>query len=301
MQPRPYAQSKVALHDRRRARRLELHEKVHRLRRAGHSVQAIARYLKLSRTTVYRYLFMSRFPERVAHKRGPSILDPFLPYLQRWQDGCRNASQLWREIYAQGFPGTRRQVTRWVQERRDQPASSTPHKFLTHPSSLIPRSVSIASADQPALPAACQLVWLCLNHSEQLDPQELQFRDQLLVHPTLLQARLLAQDFQRMVHEREAQALDQWLLSCETASMPELANFAAGLWQDYSAVHAALSLPWSNGQTKGQVNKLQLIKRQMYGRAHLDLLRLPRPRAAIIFSYARKLRKSPLFGQPLLS
>ena len=275
LQHRPYSQSEVTLCDRRRARRLELHEKAHRLRRAGHSIQAIARYLKLSRTTVYRYLSMSRLPERVAHKRGRSILDPFLPYLQqRWQDGCRNASQLWREIHIQGFPGTRRQVMRWVQERRDQPASSTPHKFLTPPSSLIPRSVSIASADQPALPAARRLVWLFLNHSEQLDAQELQLRDQLLVHPTLLQARLLAQDFQRMVREREAQALDQWLLSCETANIPELANFAAGLRQDYSAVHAALSLPWSNGQTEGQVNRLKLIKRQMYGRAHLDLLRL---------------------------
>ena len=66
-----------------------------------------------------------------------------------------------------------------------------------------------------------------------------------------------------MVCEREAQALDQWLLSCETASIPELANFAAGLRQDYSSVHAALSLPWSNGQTEGQVNRLKLIKRQL--------------------------------------
>ena len=50
-------------------------------------------------------------------------------------------------------------------------------------------------------------------------------------------------------------------------------TFAAGVRQDEGAVKAALSMPWSNGQTEGQVNKLKLIKRQMYGRASFDLLR----------------------------
>jgi transposase len=276
LQRRRSSPSEEILRDHRRARRLELHKKVHRLRRAGHPIQTIAHLLSLSRMTVYRYLAMSRYPERVARHRIPSILDPFLPHLQRrWQEGCRNASQLWREIQTQGFPGTRRQVTRWAHERRQQPAASTPRKFLISPSaSLLNQLLSIQSADQPTLPAARRLVWLFLKHSDQLDPQDLQLRDQLLSHPTLLRACQLAQDFQRLVRERQPQALETWLASCESAAIPELANFAAGLRQDYAAVHAALSLPWSNGQTEGQVNRLKLIKRQMYGRAHLDLLRL---------------------------
>ncbi len=122
------------------------------------------------------------------------------------------------------------------------------------------------------MPASRRLVWLFLKHSDQLDPQDLQLRDQLLLHPTLQKARQLARDFQRIVRECQLQAFDLWLQSCETANIPELANFATELRQDYSAVRAALTLPWSNGQTEGQVNRLKLIKRQMYSRAHLDLL-----------------------------
>ena len=79
---------------------------------------------------------------------------------------------------------------RWVQERREQPASLTPHKFLVSaPSSLwVDRLPSIQNADQPALPAARRLGWLFLEYSDQLDPQDLQLRDQLLRHPTLLLA-----------------------------------------------------------------------------------------------------------------
>lgn len=67
------------------------------------------------------------------------------------------------------------------------------------------------------------------------------------------------------------------------ATAPEIAAFAKGHGKDVDAVRAALSSEWSNGQTKGQVNRLKLIKRQIYGRANFDLLRarvLPLARAA---------------------
>lgn len=52
-----------------------------------------------------------------------------------------------------------------------------------------------------------------------------------------------------------------------------IASFARGLRSDYAAVAAALREPWSNGQTEGQINRLKTLKRQMYGRANIDLLR----------------------------
>ena len=70
------------------------------------------------------------------------------------------------------------------------------------------------------------------------------------------------------------QTVGPWLEECEKAGIPELASFAAGLRQEHSAVLAALSSAWSNGQTEGQVNRLKLLKRQMSGRANFDLLRL---------------------------
>ena len=77
-----------------------------------------------------------------------------------------------------------------------------------------------------------------------------------------------------MVRQHTAAHLDNWLTACIQTQVQNLKTFAVGLHQDYVAVHAALAKPWSNGQTEGQVNRLKLIKRQMYGRANFDLLRL---------------------------
>jgi transposase len=69
-------------------------------------------------------------------------------------------------------------------------------------------------------------------------------------------------------------ALDTWLIDAEQSGMPELRGFAAGIRRDLGPVAAALRWEWSNGQTEGQVNRLKTLKRAMYGRAKLDLLRL---------------------------
>lgn len=88
--------------------------------------------------------------------------------------------------------------------------------------------------------------------------------------PALVAARRLFDRFQAMIRQRKAADLRSWL---EDAASSLLASFASGLRADEGAVAAALDEPWSNGQTEGQITKLKLIKRQMYGRAKLDLLR----------------------------
>ncbi|MCL4489706.1 MAG: transposase [Chloroflexi bacterium] len=76
-----------------------------------------------------------------------------------------------------------------------------------------------------------------------------------------------------MIRERRGDQLDSWLEKAEASTLPDLRNFATGLRRDYDAVRAGLSLPWSNGQTEGQVNRLKAIRRQMYGRGNFDLVR----------------------------
>jgi transposase len=270
------SQTETVAREGRHLRRRELHEKVHRLHQAGDTICGIARRLKLSRTTVYRYLSIRDLSEPVTRHRKPSQLDSFIDYLaQRWQAGCRNASQLWREIQPQGYTGSRRQVAQWAYERREAPAHTTPAKYLMQSPQASDqlRTISLA-ADVTALPAARRLVWLFLKHSDQLEADELKLRDQLLSHPVLQQAKKLAQDFQRYLQLRQPAAFDTWLIACETAGIPEFANLAAGMRKTYSAVQAAFTSQHSNGQTEGQVNRLTLLKRQMYGRANLDLLRL---------------------------
>ena len=87
------------------------------------------------------------------------------------------------------------------------------------------------------------------------------------------QAHTLGQDFVEMVRGHQPEALLPWLEDATASGVEALNQFAKGIKQDLAAVTNALSLPWSNGQTEGQVNRLKLIKRQMYGRANFDLLR----------------------------
>jgi transposase len=76
-----------------------------------------------------------------------------------------------------------------------------------------------------------------------------------------------------MVHQREGQRLDVWLTQVAASGLPELQSFAAGVEHDQEAVQAGLISALSNAQTEGQVTKVKLIKRTMYGRAGFPLLR----------------------------
>ena len=87
--------------------------------------------------------------------------------------------------------------------------------------------------------------------------------------PLLVDARDIAGAFQAMIRKRTLALLEPWL---EQARLSLLASFARGIIKDKAAVAAAITSPWSNGQTEGQITKLKLVKRQMYGRGKLDLL-----------------------------
>jgi transposase len=88
--------------------------------------------------------------------------------------------------------------------------------------------------------------------------------------PSLATARELVERFQTMIRSGNGEDLDGWI---DQAGESPLAPFATGIRADRDAVAAAIVEPWSNGQTEGQITKLKLVKRQMYGRAKLDLLR----------------------------
>jgi len=87
--------------------------------------------------------------------------------------------------------------------------------------------------------------------------------------PPLVEARDIIAAFQGMIRKRSLADLKPWLARSQASLV---ASFAAGVTKDLAAVAAAISLPWSNGQTEGQVTKLKLVKRQMYGRGKIDLL-----------------------------
>ena len=85
--------------------------------------------------------------------------------------------------------------------------------------------------------------------------------------------KALAQEFTRIVRERSSTKFNEWLRSAMQSKLKEFVSFAQGLSEDYGAVMNALRYEWSNGQLEGQINRLETIKRQTYGRANFDLLR----------------------------
>jgi transposase len=91
--------------------------------------------------------------------------------------------------------------------------------------------------------------------------------------PEIATAERLAQGFRDLVQNRKASELDTWLESAAAAGIKEFRGFAAGIRRDHAAVIAGLEQAWSNGQVEGQVHRLKLLKRQMYGRSGFILLR----------------------------
>jgi len=242
----------------RRARRYQRFEAVHTLHRQGIGVHQIARTLGIGRNTVRRFLRAEGFPERQPRRPGRTFLTPYEPYLrERWDAGCRNIAVLWREVRARGYAGSYSALYAHLVRWRDQGGSTN------RSPSLSPRRFSVRQA-----------TWLLLRDPDELEPVERAYVEALGRRcPEADCAGRLARSFVTLVRGRDRTALAPWVAAAERSDLPELRGFAAGLRRDWAAVAAGLELPWSSGQTEGQVNRLKLLKRQMFGRAGFDLLR----------------------------
>ncbi len=252
---------------RAREHRVAQYQAVRLLHAEGRKILQIAKHLKMSRVTVRKYVHAAAFPERAAYPLAPSMLDPYRTYLhQRWLEGGENAAQLWREICAAGYRGTQAQVEKWAYHRRAEAASSTPHIYRA---GLPARH----RARRPSLASPRRLVWLLLRVPHSLPPDDLATLRHIQQDCELAASYGLAQQFLTMIRQRQVERLDLWLADTAMSNVAELQTFAAGLRQDYSCVRAALTEVWSTGPVEGHINRVKLVKRQMFGRAKLDLLR----------------------------
>ncbi len=243
-----------------RSRQLAMYEQVQALSNQGWSVSALARHLNLTKMTVRKYRDMEQFHDQRTTAR-PSAVEPYRAFAeQRWAEGCTEVKQLWQELQAQGYRGSYKSVWMFT---RSWPVPTV----LAAPG---PPAVASPPARTPR-----QAMWLLTRIPDTLDDEEQTYRERLCeLCPDLATAYPLIQDFQTMLRERRVEQLDDWLAQASACGVRELRRFALGLQQDYAAVRGALEYPWSQGQTEGQVNRLKQLKRQMYGRAKFDLLRL---------------------------
>jgi len=216
----------------------------------GLPTKEIARRLGASRNAVRRWVRAGRF---VPYRRAPgsSRLDRHLPFVEaRWQEGQHSATALYRELHAHGFTGGYDIVRRWA-ARRKRGAPARP------PSTRIPSTRRITR-------------WLTGDLAA-LSPEDRAFTEALCsAAPKLSQAAEVIRAFAELLRQNDPTGLTPWL---DAAATTDLGGFVTGLRQDEPAVRAAIVEPWSNGPVEGQVNRLKLIKRSMYGRAGFDLLR----------------------------
>ena len=255
-----------------RDKRYARYEEVLALHATGMSQRAIAQKLGTSRKLVQRFLASPGFPERTPgsglYQSRKRKLAPYLPYLrERWASGMDQGAQLFREIKERGYTGSpsllRRLIAEWRAQRPPKPRQGKPRK---------PRLV--ASPTQRRL-SSRRASFLMILSAEKLTAVQRQHVEQICqASEELHMVYRLSQAFVTLLKERQEEGLHGWLKRAKESQVTELKSFVNGIRRDYAAVRAAFCLPWSNGITEGHVNRLKFLKRQMFGRAHLDLLRI---------------------------
>ena len=261
----PRAQQQAA---QRATQRQATYDAVWALHRQGWTVPAIAAQVGHSRHTIERYLRLPTWPvPQHRSSYGRSVLNPYKAYLlERWNAGCRTAMQLFRELRPRGYTGSYRRVAAYASRLRQ--AQGVPPRRQGRRQTL---PVVAEPASPPLTPR--RATWLVLRREAQRTEAEAQQLTQLHAQsPAVAEAIDLAQDFATLVRQRQPTQLDPWLQRAATSPLEGIRRFAQGLYEDYDAVKAGVTLPWSNGPVEGHINRLKMLKRQMFGRAHLDLL-----------------------------
>jgi transposase len=255
-QPEPATPAPIqAAEPRLVTRTRERYTAVQQLLAAGDSRAQISRQLGLDPHTVRRFADAASLDDLLVRTRRDSLIDAFKPYLnQRFNDGCTDATVLFAEIRQQGFRGSIKTVRRYIQPFRaaktappDTPAAPKPRHVTSW---IMTKPANLTTDDQAKLTA---------------------ITDRSTILNTLAQH---VRAFATMMTNLAGTQLPQWIATVlADDNLSGLRSFATGLQRDLAAVTAGLTLPWSSGAVEGQVNRIKMIKRQMFGRAKFDLLR----------------------------
>src|SRR5215218_1870571 len=242
----------------------KLFESIHALSKKGMKNAQVARKLGIHRHTVEKYLAFEALPVRRHFTKKVSAIAPYEDYiLGRWQQGCRNATQIWREISEQGYPGAYKNVVRITRYLKEQERLAKP----------VP--------DRPPGISASHAAGILVKRPENRSEEEVRTLMRLTtVHRVTERCCALFEQLAEMIRDKEQTSqeqvrsrLEEWTERAKVCGIAELRAFTMKLLQDTEAVVAAMTLPYSQGQTEGRVNKLKLVKRPMYGRGKFDLLR----------------------------
>lgn len=241
-----------------RRRRIARWQQVCVLAAVGKSRSDIARAVGVSTRTVQRLLaageppHLDELPREWEPIRSP-LVAPYVAHLQtRWQQGCTNASRLYREIVGQGYTGSRTLLNTLLKPWRAPRPSRAERRWSQR----------------------LNIRWLCLRPVNQLTAEEHQALQHLLAEDEeVATGYRLYHEFSRVIRERDRASMTAWLTTAQESGLTPFVTLANGIGFDHAAVFAALEQSWSNGPVEGQIHRVKLLKRQGYGRASLDLLR----------------------------
>jgi transposase len=271
IQPPPNPVEALKLAEVRREKRKEKYDQVWALHKKGHGGKAIAHHLGI--------------PERKGRSdKGRGKVSPYKKYLlERWNSGgegrCflsslsnhrvgfHDTQKLYAEINKeQGYEGSYVTLARSTHRLREAQGLK-PREKTSKPLPLV-------FEPKKSLMTVRQAVWLILRHSINQSEAEAEAIELLKKQdPDLNTGISLAMDFADLVRRKQPDLLAKWLEKAESSKIRAITGFASKLKDDLDAVRNGVTYQWSNGQVEGQVNRLKMLKRQMYGRASHELLK----------------------------
>jgi transposase len=240
------------------ARTRERHAAIHELLEQGWTIAAISQHLNLNRTTVRKFRNATTAEELI---NGPRVgrarsFEEFIPYLRQrvTEDQLVNAAQLYAELRALGYRGSRRTVRRYVEPLR-----------AGHTVQRLP----------PPAPTVREVTRWITSHPDHLTTDDTTKLHQILERsPRLASLSGHVTAFaQMMINRTGSEHLKSWLAAVEADDIAQLHSFAKGIDRDLDAVINGLTLPHSSGAVEGNVTRIKALKRSRYGRANFDLLR----------------------------
>jgi transposase len=254
--------------------------RVRALYEAGHNAKAIAGELGLGRRRVDRWIRLEELPERQTMAAKFCTPAYFREYLsRRWAEGCTHAGRLFEEIQRLGYSGSYSHLARLLSPWRHAagPEPTTPTQRPTGTMLVDPETNRTIS---PLVAAA-----LCVRPRKMLTARQAAKVDALkAASHEFATMRALAMRFRGLLRAGSRRKLERWIKDALQSGIYAMQRFARTLRQDIGAVRNAVTVSWSNGPTEGHINRLKTLKRAMYGRAGVELLRarvLPPPTSCL--------------------
>ncbi|MBA3823437.1 MAG: ISL3 family transposase [Ktedonobacterales bacterium] len=263
----PVSRAERHLQEQRATQRAQRYQTIQELTQQGHSQQDIAQILGIARGTVITYQRAATAPASVSRERVRAI-DAYLPFLRaQWEAGQQNTHVLWEAICAQGFRCSSHYLRRYLAQWRTEPGQKG-----RPPKAPIATPTTLPQPQRRLSPRRLRWIgWKSPTDCTATEQAQLEACVQRCPDLLRIQQALLA--FKDLLAQRDRSRLDRWLTEAEHSALPELMGFAGGIRRDYAAVAAALECPFSQGPVEGQVNRIKTVKRQLYGRAGLSVLK----------------------------